>query len=199
MILDNLSWFAEHLQTLKTHANSPKVNVSLYVTKTSSSSTATTAESSDAEDARHAYATNESDEKKVLGHQVHHQTQSTTIEEKGNHDSFDVADDAEKAVITTTIQHDGTPRHGPLTPSASTSTDDLWRGGHHHHGHEVKAGRPDAATLIREAVSSTPAAGRVLVAACGPEGLMRVVRNTTASLIRGDGPGVELHCEQFGW
>lgn len=182
MILDNLSWFAEHLQTLKTHANSPKVNVSLYVTKTSSSSAATTAESSDAEDARH---------------QHRHTTQSTTIEEKGNHDSFDVADDAEKAVITTTIQHDGTSRRGPLIPSASASTDDLWRGGHH--GHEIKAGRPDAATLIREAVSSTPATGRVLVAACGPQGLMRVVRNTTASLIRGDGPGVELHCEQFGW
>lgn len=197
MIPDNLSWFAEHLQTLKTHVNSPKVNVSLYVTKASSDAT-TTAESSDAEDARYAFATNESNEKKALGRQ-HLPDQRTAIEERSNHDSFDVADDTEKAIITTTTQHNGTARHGPLTPSASTSTDDLWRGGHHHHGHEIKAGRPDAATLIREAVSSTPATGRVLVAACGPEGLMRVVRNTTASLIRGDGPGVELHCEQFGW
>lgn len=55
------------------------------------------------------------------------------------------------------------------------------------------------ATLIRGAVSSTPASERVLVAACGPDGLMTVVRDTTANLIRGDGPGVELHCEQFGW
>lgn len=63
----------------------------------------------------------------------------------------------------------------------------------------IKAGRPDTATLIREAVSSTPSTGRVLVAACGPAGLMRTVRDTTASLIRGDGPAVELHCEEFGW
>lgn len=77
----------------------------------------------------------------------------------------------------------------------SASTDDSSR----HRGHEVRAGRPDTATLIREVVSSTPASGRVLIAACGPDGLMKVVRNTTASLIRGEGPGVELHCEQFGW
>lgn len=67
------------------------------------------------------------------------------------------------------------------------------------HRDVLKCGRPDTATLIREAVRSTPPHQRVLVAACGPDGLMRVVRDTTASLIRGDGPGVELHCEQFGW
>lgn len=63
----------------------------------------------------------------------------------------------------------------------------------------IKAGRPDAATLIREVVGSTPATQKVLVAACGPAGLMKVTRNTTASVIRADGPAVELHCEQFGW
>jgi hypothetical protein len=63
----------------------------------------------------------------------------------------------------------------------------------------VTAGRPDAASLIRDAVSTTPRNQRVLVAACGPDSLMRVVRDTTAKLILSDGPGVELHCEQFGW
>jgi hypothetical protein len=65
--------------------------------------------------------------------------------------------------------------------------------------HAVTSGRPDARELIRTAVSETAPHQRVLVAACGPDSLMRVVRNTTAECIRADGPGVELHCEQFGW
>jgi hypothetical protein len=65
--------------------------------------------------------------------------------------------------------------------------------------HAVTRGRPDAATLIREAVDATPRHRRVLVAACGPAGMMRAVRDTAADCIRPDGPGVELHCEQFGW
>ena len=40
---------------------------------------------------------------------------------------------------------------------------------------------------------------RVMVAACGPAALMRCVRDETARAIGGDGPAVELHCEQFGW
>ena len=60
-------------------------------------------------------------------------------------------------------------------------------------------GRPDAATAIREAVSSTAWSQRVLVAACGPPSLMTAVRNATAQCITSDGPSIELHCEQFGW
>lgn len=63
----------------------------------------------------------------------------------------------------------------------------------------IKIGRPDAASVIRDAVKTTPRNRRVLVAACGPDGLMRVVRDTTAGLIVSDGPAVELHCEEFGW
>lgn len=63
----------------------------------------------------------------------------------------------------------------------------------------VEAGRPDVAALIQEAVKSVSKEKRVLIAACGPDGLMKVVRNTAASLITNDGPAVELHCEQFGW
>ncbi len=65
--------------------------------------------------------------------------------------------------------------------------------------HTVSSGRPDTATLVMDAVRATPAEQRVLVAVCGPRALMKTVRNTTAKCIRGDGPGVELHCEQFGW
>ena len=60
-------------------------------------------------------------------------------------------------------------------------------------------GRPDTASLIKEAVQSVAKDQRVLVAACGPTGLIEVVRDTAASCIRANGPAVELHCEHFGW
>ncbi|UNI15677.1 hypothetical protein JDV02_002188 [Purpureocillium takamizusanense] len=59
--------------------------------------------------------------------------------------------------------------------------------------------RPDVSALIRRAVDETPAHRRALVLGCGPPGLMKQVRNTTAGCIRSDGPSVELHCEKFGW
>lgn len=65
--------------------------------------------------------------------------------------------------------------------------------------HKIASGRPDTAQLIRDAVMTAKAGERVLVAACGPDSLLTVVRDTTAKLIRGEGPGVELHCESFGW
>lgn len=146
---DNLSWFASHLQTLRTHPNSPKVNVSLYVTAAASSQPTTSNESL---------------------------SEPTST---ADHSTVTSSNDPEKAELA---------RHtsrGSSTVSSSYGA--------------IKAGRPDTATLIRDAVSSTPSNARVLVAACGPAGLMRTVRDTTASLIRGDGPGVELHCEEFGW
>ncbi|KAI1821403.1 ferric reductase NAD binding domain-containing protein [Xylaria intraflava] len=63
----------------------------------------------------------------------------------------------------------------------------------------VVYGRPDLEASIREAIASTSPDGRVLVAACGPTGLVEAVRDTTAKCIRVDGPAVELHCEQFSW
>ncbi|KAI0974164.1 ferric reductase NAD binding domain-containing protein [Xylaria arbuscula] len=60
-------------------------------------------------------------------------------------------------------------------------------------------GRPDIETSVREAIGSAAKNERVLVAACGPLGLVNTVRNTTASCISINGPSVELHCEQFGW
>lgn len=63
----------------------------------------------------------------------------------------------------------------------------------------IKSGKPDVSALIRTEIEETPVENRILVLGCGPDGLMTQVRNTTAACIRSDGPGVELHCEQFGW
>lgn len=181
---DNITWFADHLQTLKTHPHSPKVNTSLYVT-TASSSNSTSADVSDAEDTQRAPLGAGAAEKAALS---------------GTRP-------APRPVVVTTASSSSDPEKagggsgsGTSVSStkgtrSSTSTNDTA----YSHGHAIKPGRPDTATLIREAVLSTPATDRVLVAACGPAGLMTTVRDVTASLIRGDGPGVELHCEHFGW
>ncbi|KAI1325437.1 ferric reductase NAD binding domain-containing protein [Xylariaceae sp. FL0255] len=60
-------------------------------------------------------------------------------------------------------------------------------------------GRPDIQALIEKAVSSTPKDQRILIAACGPQGLLGAVRNAASSCIDIDGPAIELHCEEFGW
>ncbi|KAH7266621.1 ferric reductase NAD binding domain-containing protein [Fusarium solani] len=63
----------------------------------------------------------------------------------------------------------------------------------------VMYGRPDVASLIHGAVDGVSSDKRVLVMGCGPRSLISTVRNVTAECITSDGPGVELHCEQFGW
>lgn len=69
----------------------------------------------------------------------------------------------------------------------------------HIHGIEIAYSRPDISGIIGDEIDATASDKRVLVMGCGPEGLMRQVRNTTAGRIRTTGPAVELHCEQFGW
>ncbi|KAI1337517.1 ferric reductase NAD binding domain-containing protein [Xylariaceae sp. FL0016] len=60
-------------------------------------------------------------------------------------------------------------------------------------------GRPDIADLIKSAVDAVDLEQRVLVAACGPKGMTKVVRSTTARCMTVKGPPVELHIENFGW
>ena len=69
----------------------------------------------------------------------------------------------------------------------------------HMHSIPILYERPNVTGIIRGAVEDTPSNRRVLVLGCGPDGLMKKVRDTTASCMRSDGPSVELHCEQFGW
>ena len=59
--------------------------------------------------------------------------------------------------------------------------------------------RPDVEVFIRTIIGESLPDQRVLVLGCGPSRLMQAVRNTSANCISGEGPAVELHCEQFGW
>lgn len=190
---ENLAWFKDQLALLKTHAHSPTVNVSLYVTRTPEShshlphlhrnnSVAGQSHSSESSDGPSPPISPVSgDEEKNLPPRIPASARHAGLSEK------DLEKEMER-VIETRVEHPSATK--PLTTATGIS---------HEHEHPVKAGRPDVGTLIRNAVSTTPPNQRVLVAACGPDGLMRVVRDTTAKLIRGDGPAVELHCEQFGW
>ncbi|KAK0615041.1 ferric reductase NAD binding domain-containing protein [Bombardia bombarda] len=187
---ENLSWFREHLDALKSHEHSPKVNVSLYVTRAPSSPS----------DSPHGSGTNlessqsRSSQSSVGGSSTPTMPPSHSDAEKSMpqlpQPTHHLERELERAMGSHTDHKEATIRkEGETTLTSHSSYGD----------HAIKPGRPDVASLIREAVTSTPANQRVLVAACGPDGLMRVVRNTTAKLIRGDGPAVELHCEQFDW
>jgi len=62
----------------------------------------------------------------------------------------------------------------------------------------IGAGRPDVADIIETAVAAVPSGGRILIMGCGPAGMMSAIRRST--LVKtGGGPGVEVHCEEFGW
>lgn len=63
----------------------------------------------------------------------------------------------------------------------------------------IMLGRPDISATIRAIVGDSGEMERTVVAACGPESLMRDTRGVVAGLVVGSGRSVELHCEQFGW
>jgi hypothetical protein len=180
-VTENLSWFSEQLELLRTHPHSPKVDVSLYVTRATTSESADS--SSEGTDSPPLSPVGSDPEKS--GTRIPASARRWPSLEQG-----DVQKDMECA-IETRVEHsaahekDGASGDAPVT--------------HTFFEYAVKAGRPDTASLIRGAVTTTPQNQRVLVAACGPDGLMHVVRDTTAKLIVGGGPAVELHCEQFGW
>ncbi|AEO64524.1 uncharacterized protein THITE_2110751 [Thermothielavioides terrestris NRRL 8126] len=191
---EHLSWFKEQLDFLKTHAHSPKVNVSLYVTRAPSS---TSDLPSDSDNHGHSTPSDSSDgaEWPPLS-PIGPDLEKTASKEPAPAVRWPplTGGDSEKdteGALETQVEHGGASGKGTAKTADVVS--------HSFYEYAVKAGRPDVASLIRDAVRTTPRNQRVLVAACGPDGLMRVVRDTTAKLIVGDGPAVELHCEQFGW
>ena len=68
-----------------------------------------------------------------------------------------------------------------------------------HDAHPAKLGRPEISELISTSVARARPEQRVLVVACGPLTLMRDVRRAVGASLSPSGPGIELHCEQFGW
>ncbi|EHA48342.1 hypothetical protein MGG_01018 [Pyricularia oryzae 70-15] len=170
---ENLLWYAEHLRTLYDHVNSPKTTDDANNEKKDKIQEFQSAAQGDTETSDEDMNSSHNNTI-VLQQQQQQQNPATNAaqqQQRRQHGSYD----AEARSYT----------------SSASSTAPL--------RHTVTPGRPPAEVLIRSAVEATPADQRVLVVACGPDSLMRAARDTAASCIRPDGPGVELHCEQFGW
>ncbi|KAL2264437.1 hypothetical protein VTK26DRAFT_2 [Humicola hyalothermophila] len=190
---ENLSWFKEQLDMLRTHAHSPKVNVSLYVTRATTSELDLGNGSGNSDHGARSRSSSEgSDSPPISPASTDSEKNASRIPASTlrwpSSGEGDLEKEMGRATETRVEQRGASDKDTNAMTTISHSFE-----------YPVKAGRPDTASLIREAVTTTPRDRRVLVAGCGPDGLMRVVRDTTAKLIVGNGPAVELHCEQFGW
>ena len=62
----------------------------------------------------------------------------------------------------------------------------------------IEPGRPDFHAVINKVVEESTVDNRVLVASCGPRGLVDGVRDAVKRNTKKSGPSVELHVEAFG-
>lgn len=182
---ENLTWFQDQLTHLKTHAHSPRVHIDLYVTQSPSALThpapgatsGSSASTSSLSESTPASPTDVDPEKNTT-------LQFTSTSSTQSRSALSEKELEAGVGVETRIEG---------------KTGEVRVDGGGGEQHVVKAGRPDLEGMIRQAVMTTPGNQRVLVAACGPDGLMDLVRDATARLIRGEGAGVEVHCEGFGW
>ncbi|KAK7741890.1 hypothetical protein SLS62_010901 [Diatrype stigma] len=176
----NLSWFTQHLNHIRSHDHAPKVALKVHLTSMSGPSSVDGASTSG--------AGNESDRSRDSPLSSPPKT-ACEHTDTGVRPSSPPKATPPASLLPTDREKYAGMSDSEQSSSAAASVRDL----------PLVYGRPDTEALIREAVRSVPKDQRILIAACGPTSLIEVVRNTTASCIRADGPAVELHCEQFGW
>ncbi|KAI1116360.1 ferric reductase NAD binding domain-containing protein [Nemania sp. NC0429] len=170
---ENIVWFTQHLNHLITHECAPKISLELHLTgveKMEAASTPLPRSPSQLSTAVPSIAPSPIEKRPDLS-ALSTQTSSVALGDA----------DLEKV--------DPTERVEPLENVSALDGLSL----------PLTYGRPDIEATVRQAILSVDKDKKVLVAACGPTGLVDKVRNTTASCITVDGPSVELHCEQFGW
>lgn len=66
----------------------------------------------------------------------------------------------------------------------------------------IHAGRPDVSVLITGVVNECQSGDRVIVAACGPQGLVDAAKGTVGDILVSGSktiPSVDFHAETFGW
>ncbi|RYP64850.1 hypothetical protein DL771_008565 [Monosporascus sp. 5C6A] len=171
---DNLSWFTQHLNNIRTHVHASKVALKVHLTR----------------------------------------MPAPSLTDRGsNPQSADGTGKAGCSLPTSPISPFEKETGSPLSPSIPSPVflrEDPEKDANISDSEKSLAtsssielpliyGRPDTEGLIRAAVQSAAKDQRVLIAVCGPNGLIEKVRNTAASCIHVGGPAVELHCEQFGW
>ncbi|KAI1764445.1 ferric reductase NAD binding domain-containing protein [Hypoxylon sp. FL1150] len=172
---DNLTWFTEHLNTLRNHYHSPKVSLKVHVTRLASSPLAPGSSSI----ARTSASGSSTDLAPSASAELEKVVDLSTASGQISAGPTPYQSDREERF---------SQRHVEIASSTASMVD-----------LPIIVGRPDTGALIRSAVGSVGRDQRVLVAACGPDGLIKVVRNVAAGCISVDGPAIEVHCEQFGW
>ncbi|PHH89912.1 hypothetical protein CDD83_4975 [Cordyceps sp. RAO-2017] len=169
----HLDCFQDHLVTLR---NDRRVSISLFVTRQAEPPTGPSSAAPQPADGTSTRTTGADAEKGPVP--------SIRSQDSGLSMGSEKASPACRATPSTTaIEVQPQPQRRPA----------------HIHGIPIAYERPDVPALVRAALAQTPAHRRAVVLGCGPGALMKQVRNTTAASIRPEGPGVELHCEQFGW
>ena len=63
---------------------------------------------------------------------------------------------------------------------------------------ETLPGRPSIPALMESLIDNCDSTKRAIVGACGPEGLLEMVKSTESQCIRPDGPSFTLYTE-VGW
>ena len=89
----------------------------------------------------------------------------------------------------------------PLTPTPTTTPEtekSEFEVKHANLPSYIEPGRPDFHAVISKVVEESTVDNRVLVAACGPGGLVDGVRDAVKRNTKKSGPSVELHVEAFG-
>ncbi|KPM34660.1 hypothetical protein AK830_g11918 [Neonectria ditissima] len=170
-MIKNHTYLTWFSEHLKTLKSDPRVSIHIYVTRPSATAvlSKTPSTSSSSDNSSRSPSTASDPEKAPLPSLVIPMPSPKS--------------DMEKEVFSS-------PLESPISPLEEVeSVNDL----------RIMYRRPDVAALIKAGIEGVPGNQRVLVMGCGPQSLTTTVRNATAECVRAKGPGIELHCEQFGW
>ena len=172
---ERLQWFRDHLETIQ---DMPNLSASVFVTDPST-----------------PQETAGSEVPSSLDRSAHHQS-NADFEPHPDHEKRDV-EKLEAQTRSSTIEIEDVRSGGESDGASTTSSREILPS--HIGGIPVAYGRPCVSDIIRGALDQMSFGQKVLVLGCGPESLMEDVRRVSARCIKGDGPSVDLHCEQFGW
>ncbi|KAK7423746.1 hypothetical protein QQX98_000936 [Neonectria punicea] len=64
---------------------------------------------------------------------------------------------------------------------------------------KIKYEKLNVEDTVCELMESIGVDERVLIAGCGPPGLMKDIKTVAGRCIRTNGPSIDIHCEDFGW
>lgn len=64
---------------------------------------------------------------------------------------------------------------------------------------DIRRGRPDITKTIENIVAGADPSDRLMVVACGPEGLMKSTRRAVVKNAKSEGPSIDFQSEEYSW